>query len=338
MTFACIRGDALEAKARAVGMVPAGGLSLERTARPRILAADVRELRRLVRERGIEVVHAHQSHDHWLAILALARGRARLVRSVHHRRAVHRGLATRWLLWQSDALVAASEGIAVAIRAVGVPAARVTVAPGAVDATRFSPEASGEAVRGELGLGTDPVVGCVARLVPGRGHDVLLRAALRVRERLPRLRVLLVGRGEGRPALEALARELGLGSHVVFAGYRGEDLPEALAAMDCFCLLATGSEESCRAALEAMAVARPVVGGRAGALPETVVDGETGWLVDGDPAPVAERLLAVLADPARARAMGEAGRRRVLALYTPDRRAAAVEEVYARVLGPAAVC
>jgi glycosyltransferase involved in cell wall biosynthesis len=145
-----------------------------------------------------------------------------------------------------------------------------------------------------------------------------------------------VGRGEGRPAVQRRARELALDDVVVFTGYRDDDLPDVLAAMDCFVLLGGGSEESGRAVLEAMATGRPVVAGRFGAMPETVVDGETGWLVDGAPAAqadvVADRLASLLTDPARARAFGAAARHRVESLFTPERRAAAVEAVYQRVL------
>jgi phosphatidylinositol alpha-1,6-mannosyltransferase len=210
------------------------------------------------------------------------------------------------------------------------------VVRGAVDVDRFRPDLDGSPVRTEFGLGDAPVVGCVARLVPGRGHDALLEAATRLRARVPRLRVLLVGRGEGRAAIERRVRDLGLENAVAFTGYRDEDLPHVLAAMDGFVLLGGGSEETGRAVLEAMAAGRPVVAAPFGAMPETVVDGETGWLVDGAPdalaGAAAERIGGLLADPARARAMGAAGRARVTALFTPERRAGAGEEVYARIL------
>ena len=258
MWFGCVRGDVLETYVRAAGVPLVEGLSLERTARPWRLAAQIGTFRRTLRELEIDVVHAHQTHDHWLAALARRGTRARLVRTLHHRRAVHAGPAARWLLGRTDALIASSEGIADRLRAVKA-GARVTVVPGAVDAERFSLEVSGAAVRIELGLADAPAAGCVARMVPGRGHDILLRAAARLRERLPEARVVLVGRGEGRPGLERLVRELGLGTTVVFAGYRGADLPAVLAALDCVVFLGMGSEESCRAVLEAMAAGRPVV-------------------------------------------------------------------------------
>ncbi len=332
VSFGCIRGDALEARARAAGLPPVEGLQLERTTRPWVVATDVRALRRLVRDERVDVVHTHQSHDHWLAALALRGQPIPLVRTVQYRRAIRRGPATRWLFARSDAILPVSQGILGAARAMGVGADRLTVVTGAVDAERFSPNADGGTVRAELGLIRHPVVGCVSRLVPGRGHDTLLQATALLKSRVPGIRVLLIGRGEGRPAIERLVHRLGLEQVVIFTGYRGDDLPQVLAALDCFALLGVGSEESGRAVLEAMAAGRPVVAGRVGALAETVVEGQTGWLADGRPEHVAERLEAVLRDPKAAQAMGEAGRRRVEALFTSGRQALAVEQIYRGVL------
>jgi glycosyltransferase involved in cell wall biosynthesis len=118
---------------------------------------------------------------------------------------------------------------------------------------------------------------------------------------------------------------------VVFAGYRGVDLPSALAAMDVFALLGAGSDESCRAAIEAMAAARPVIARPVGALARTVVHGETGLVVDrAEPGAVADALLRLLGDRESARAMGQAGRVRARARFTPARHAEAVVAAYRR--------
>jgi glycosyltransferase involved in cell wall biosynthesis len=124
-----------------------------------------------------------------------------------------------------------------------------------------------------------------------------------------------------------------LGHRVVFTGYRDHDLPAVLAAADCFALMAAGSDESCRAALEAMAAGRAVVARHVGALPETVLDGQTGLLLgNASPEALAEALRAILADPARARAMGEAGRRRAATEFSPERSVTIVENVYRRLV------
>jgi len=138
-----------------------------------------------------------------------------------------------------------------------------------------------------------------------------------------------VGKGETRRHLEQVVTELDLGKHVTFTGYRDTDLPAVLAAANCFALMAAGSDESCRAALEAMAAARPVIARRVGALPETVVHGETGFLIDDDrPESVAHALETILEDPERGAAMGRAGRARAEESFSAER---SVETVGARV-------
>jgi glycosyltransferase involved in cell wall biosynthesis len=332
-----IAGDRFEQKAREAGFEPLGGLSLEVRGNPFHALADRRRVREIVRAHDVDVIHTHHSHDHWLGWLA--RGPAALVRTFHNRRAVRSGWPTAALYRRTDALIAVSREIEESARHAGIPTDRLARVDGVVDLSRFGDDDGGAAIRKEFGLGDAPVLGCVARLAARRGHEQLIRGFQQVLVDHPRARLLLVGKGEARARLEALVTELGLGREVLFAGYRDADLPGVLAALDTFALMGAGSDESCRAALEAMAAARPVVGRRVGALPETVVHGVTGLLVDDDrPESVAAALRALLADPARATAMGRAGLERARALYGADAHAARVEEIYAaarRRRGPA---
>jgi glycosyltransferase involved in cell wall biosynthesis len=326
-----IPGGRFEEKARAAGVVPVPGLSLEARLEPLAMIRDLASLRRLVKAERVDLLHVHHSHDHWLGWLSA--GRAALVRTFHNARSV----GTRWpatlLPRRADAVIAVSAEIERRCREAGVPAAALFRVEGVVDCARFAGPADGEGVRKEFGLGPAPVVGCVSRLAPGRGHDVLIGGfALLLRER-PDARLLLVGKGESRVPLESLVRARGLESQVLFAGYRDADLPAVLAALDVFVLMGAGTDESCRAALEAMAAGRPVVARRVGALPDTVAHGTTGLLLDDDgPEAVAAALRSLIVDPARARAMGEAGRRRVRDAFAPEHHAARVEAVYRKAL------
>jgi glycosyltransferase involved in cell wall biosynthesis len=102
-----------------------------------------------------------------------------------------------------------------------------------------------------------------------------------------------------------------------------------LHALDIFVLLGAGSDESCRAALEAMAAGRPVVAARVGALSEAVVHGETGILLEQVSSEhVAAALRRLIEHPHEARAMGEAGHRRALGRFSPDSHARRFEEIY----------
>ena len=324
-----IPGDRFEAKAREAGLDLVKGLTLT----PGAVARDALRLRAAIRREGIHIVHAHHSHDHWLALIArpiLAdRWRPRVVRTFHNLRAVKRDRLAAGLYRRTAAAFAVSRQIEARCREVGIPPGRVHWIPGSVALERFATAADPRPVRDEFKLGDAPVIASVARLAPNRGHDLLLAGFRLLLRELPAARLLLVGKGETRGYLERLVAELGLGDQVVFTGYRDRDLPLVLAAADCFALMSAGSDESCRAALEAMAAGRLVVARRVGALPETVVHGETGLLIDDDrPESVCAALAAALVAPERARAMGAAGRRRVHDVFSPERSIDGVERVY----------
>ncbi len=230
-------------------------------------------------------------------------------------------------------MFAASREIEARCHAVGIPADRILWMPGTVDLDRFSPSADGTAIRSEFGLGAAPVVVSVARFASDRGHEQLLGGFRLLTATVPGARLLLVGKGQGRPEVERRVAAMGLAGRVIFAGYRDRDLPEVLASSDCFALMAAGSDESCRAALEAMAAARPVVARRVGALPETVVDGETGILLADDrPERLAASLRVILEDRALAHRMGTAGRARAETEFGPEPVAILTEEAYRSVL------
>lgn len=328
-----IPGDRFETKAREAGVEPLPGLSLAPHVAPVAFVGDVIRLRRLVRGAAVDVIHAHHSHDHWLAMFARTRaGRRRpipVVRTFHNLRSVKGGGLERRLYGRTAAVFAVSRQIEARCREIGIPGARVVWIPGAADVPRFTADADPTPIREEFKLHDAPVVVSVSRLAANRGHELLLNGFRLLLTTVPEARLLLVGKGETRARLEQRVAEMGLGGQVIFTGYRDRDLPAVLAAADCFALMAAGSDDSCRAALEAMAAARPVVGRRVGALPETIVDGETGLLVDEDrPEAVAAALAAILGDRARAQAMGRAGRRRAETEFSPDRSAAIVERVY----------
>jgi glycosyltransferase involved in cell wall biosynthesis len=320
-------GDRFEAKAREAGIEPLGGVRLDVRFRPLALTRDILTLRRAVREHGAQVIHVHHSHDHWVG--AVIRGQGALVRTFHNARSIKMDAASRWLYARTDAVVAVSAGIEARCRAAGFWPTQIHRVAGATDLTRFRPSLGGRGIRDEFQIGEAPLVGCVARLAPSRGHDRLIEGFRRLLARIPEARLLLVGKGEARETLDRLVADAKLDGHVIFAGYRDRDLPEVLAALDCFALMGAGSEESCRAVLEAMAAGCPIVAPRVGALPDTIVHGETGLLLAEDtPDAVAQALELVLSDRARARAMGAASRRRVQEVFTPERQLDAIEAVY----------
>lgn len=189
--------------------------------------------------------------------------------------------------------------------------------PSGVDTDVYRPDPAARAeVRARYGLGDRPVVLCVSRLVPRKGQDVLIRALPAIREQVPDAALLIVGGGPYRAKLEALTASTGVAEHVVLTGsVPWSELPAHYTAGDVFAM-------PCRTRgrgldveglgivfLEASATGLPVVAGNSGGAPETVLDHETGRIVDGqDVAEVASTVAGLLADPEQAAKMGARGR------------------------------
>lgn len=208
------------------------------------------------------------------------------------------------------------------------------LSPG-VDTSRFRPGSGGDRVRRELGLGSAPVVACVSRLVPRKGQDTLIRAWPRVLAVVPDAVLLLVGGGSDLERLTALARTAGVAHAVRFTGaVAWPDIPPYVDAADVFAMpcrtrrFGLEPEAFGIVFLEAAASGKPVVVGDSGGAAETVLPGETGYLVDPySPVAVAVRLIDLLTDPVRARAMGERGRRWVAGEWTWRRSGAVLREL-----------
>src|SRR5713226_3015725 len=186
----------------------------------------------------------------------------------------------------------------------------VVVIPNAINPEEFVVAESREELRTRLRLPGGLLIGVLAVLRPQKDHPTFLRAASVIAKLEPRAQFVLIGDGQDRKPLEALARQLGIAERVVFAGDQ-KNVPEWLTALD-IAVLPSVAESLPNAVLEAMACSLPVVATRVGGVPEVVVDGVTGWLVPPrDPAAMAEKTLALIADPAARRAMGAAGRARI---------------------------
>jgi phosphatidyl-myo-inositol dimannoside synthase len=189
------------------------------------------------------------------------------------------------------------------------------LAPG-VDTGVFHPGAGGQAIRQRLGLAGRPVVVCVSRLVRRKGQDTLLRAWPQVLAACPDAALLIVGGGPYGGELRRLAARLGVAGSVVFTGeVPWPELPAHYDAGDVFampCRTRRGGldvEGLGIVYLEASATGLPVVGGDSGNAPDAIREGETGYVVPGRAADqVAARVIALLTDPAGARAMGTKGK------------------------------
>lgn len=291
------------------------------------LIAAVR-LRRIIARENPHVVHLHTARAHATAAwLGSASRRAVVTRRMDY--PIRRG---RWSSLLYDRAVAAVAAISEEVRrqlvAGGVRPERIRVIPSGVEPPAGLPGAAGRAAaRVRFGANAEPMVAVVAALERRKGHDVLLHALAVLRARGVPVRCLVCGDGSERAALERLASSLGLGDAVRFLGEQRQ-VADVLAAADVF-VLPSRWEGLGVAILEAMAMALPVVASAVGGIPEAVVDGVTGVLVPPEhPAALADALAALVADPARARALGERGRARVLERFTIERMAESYERLY----------
>ncbi|MGH3227443.1 MAG: glycosyltransferase family 4 protein [Streptosporangiaceae bacterium] len=251
-------------------------------------------LRRAGVTRAVALTHGHETG--WAA-LPVARG---LIRRIGD---------------ETDVLTYLGEYFRVRLARALSPAAgqrMVRLTPG-VDVTFFHPGAGGPAIRDRLALAERPVVVCVSRLVRRKGQDTLIRAWPQVRAEVSDAVLLLVGHGPYARRLRRLAARLGVSDAVRFTGaVPWPELPGYYDAADVFAMPCRTRRAGLDVEglgivyLEASATGLPVVGGDSGGAPDAILEGESGYVV-GDVATTAARLVELLTDPAKARAMGEKG-------------------------------
>jgi len=214
------------------------------------------------------------------------------------------------------------------VRVKRYPADKVVVVPNGRDLSALVPGRDRESARKDLGVDPHtPIVGVVGRLEDQKGHRYLLDAWPAVTRDFPDARLLLVGDGSRREALEAQVKALGIAPSVIFTGFRA-DVARMLDAIDVLALPSL-YEGMPLTAIEAAAMARPVVATAVDGTPEVVEHGVTGFLVPpANPPALSSALLTLLADPDRARSLGETGRQRTLERFDLGRQVEATAAVY----------
>jgi glycosyltransferase involved in cell wall biosynthesis len=310
----------LSSRARERGFETLETLALERSFS---LMKNLRDIEKVAQAcRGYDLLHVHFSHDHTIGGLGARReGRIRIVRTNHKAVPTPKNLATRYLYRKlTDGYITASEGALQAdVERFGLRGWQVDPA---MRLERFTPRESPH--EGFL-------LGVVARMQRHRRFDVLLEGVRQAK--VPDLRVQIVGRGTHMEevAVEP-ARRMGL-SNVVFTGYLGEQYLETLGSFDALLFLVPGSDGTCRAIREAMAMGKAVIGARRGMIPEIVDDGKTGLVIDDSPENIARAIERLAGDIAFCRAMGEAGREKAIRRYDIRRQALKVRDIYEALLG-----
>lgn len=256
-------------------------------------------LARLIRVTHADVVHTHLSTASLLGALAARLARRPSVAHVH-------GLNTATCFRCSNAIIAVSDAVKAHLCAQGIPSHKVRVIHNGVDLARFQPAPIREAKRAAGLSESAPVVGIFGRLSPEKGQRLGIEAMFLVLKDCPNAQLLIVGGGPDRDELALCAQALGIESSVRLTGFV-EDVRPLMSACDVVAVPSL-KEGFGLAAVEAMALERPVVAAAVGGLTEIVAP-DTGALVKpGDPQALAEAVSALLSDPALAQSMGQAGR------------------------------
>lgn len=294
------------------------------------------KLARLVRDLKPDVIHAHDAHAVAIASLArsLAGPRAAPPLVASRRVDFHiRGNAfSRWKYRRVDRFICASSAIRDMLAGDGVPPERTTVVHEGIDIDRIE-RAPALNLHREFDLPPGcPIAGNVAALAPHKGQRHLVDAAEQLVREIPDARVVIVGGGELAGSLARRIRRLHLDGRVILTGFRS-DVPAVLKGLDLF-VMSSVTEGLGTSVLDAMAAGLAVVGTRAGGIPESVVDGETGLLVPPGDAPALSRAIAdLLRNAEKRRAFGAAGRRRARAAFSAERMVDETAAVYAAVAG-----
>ncbi|SON56987.1 Spore coat protein SA [Hartmannibacter diazotrophicus] len=314
-----------------VGAVEAGGarhLTMPVGAKmPWAILTNARRLGALIDREDVDLVHARSrapAWAGWLAVQYFSRRKPAFLTTFHgtygHKGALKR--AYNAVMLKGPWVIANSGFIRDHIVEVyGYPRDRIVVAERGVDETTFDPGRIGAeecaAIRAELAVPEGvPLLLMVGRLTRWKGHHVLIEALAGIQTPFVCAFAGDGGKDGYRAELERTVAEKSLGERIRFLGSR-RDIPNLNAAADIAFSCSTDPEAFGRVAIEAMAMATPIIASAHGGSLETVVDGETGLLVPpGDADALREAIRSLIDDPQRRQRIGEAGRRRVLAEFT----------------------
>ena len=344
----CIPGGSLEREAQARGVRLVQAADLGRNYTPWGILAAAGSLARSVERERITLLHAHTQHDHWLAAMAqtfFAKTSVPLFRTLHETRRIRVGRVWRRIFNHYTAMnVAPSRSATDFFTSSGaILPEKVRTLYGGLDFSRFRVSVPPPNVREAWGVPKDAwLIAHLSHIGPDRRQRQMLEAFALLADEYPRAWLVFLGQGNKATVseLRECVQSSSFAARVVFSkdhSEKGISWPDQVAAADRVVVLAVGSEGSSRGAMEAMALARPLIGARLGVLPELVEDGKTGWLADPEsPLSIAGALRTSLAAPEIAARVGGAAAALTRARFRCERQAEETIALYREVLGEAA--
>jgi glycosyltransferase involved in cell wall biosynthesis len=297
----------------------------------------IRDLYRLIKDEKAEVVHTHLYDGNKYG--RLAGGLARVPCLISHYHNVYPRRRTKyhlinWILsYLNDRIIAVSQAVKESVVAYDrISPRKIQVIYNGIDLSRFKGDFKGAEVRQMFGVKPgDFLIGIVARLEEQKGHIYLFRALRHLIPEFPRIKVLVVGEGTLRSALESQVRQMGLSEQVLFLGTR-KDIPEILASLDLF-VLPSLWEGFGLAIVEAMAMGIPVVATAIGGVDEVIRTGQDGLLIPpGEVPSLVAALRGGILDPQKYRGMGQQGKKTAGQKFTQAHHLLQLQDLYLEVL------
>jgi len=295
-----------------------------------------RLLRKILRSRHFEIVHAHDPHGLTLAWLAGAHRRSALV---VQRRVANPLTGGRIALARYRAarrVIAVSRFIAESVIRSGISAEKVDVVYEGVELPTLTTEDERADVREQLGVRQSEILlGCVGYLLPEKGQEALIRAMPAVLQELPNCRLILAGDGPCRNELESLAKKFGVADVVIFAGFV-DNVAGVYRALDIF-LFPSLAEPLGTSMLAAMSYGLPVVGVASGGVPEMVTHERNGLLLPApEPRDFAGAVIRLARNRSEANRFGDTARSTIAEHFTADRMVESTVRRYKSVLDASA--
>lgn len=296
-------------------------------------------LRNELAARHPQIVHTHLLHADLYGIPAAKTVGARVISSRHNEDPFRASWPLRPILqalWHvTDAGIAISAAMArFCIEQENAPASKLVTIPYGMDhdESKIDKKSARARLRSALHLADDAVlIGMISRLIEQKGVSFGVRAFAQIADQFPQAHLIIAGDGDLRGALESEATGLGIHAQTHFLGWRN-DVPDLMAALDIF-LMPSLWEGFGLTLLEAMAAALPVIGTRIGAIPEVVLDGETGVLVPKeDVNGIAHALGLLLQDSPLRHHMGMMGQDRLETKFSTRRMVDETLALYERLL------
>jgi len=294
---------------------------------------------RIIRQRRVDIVHTHTSRDSWIGGVAarLSRRKPIVIQMQYYAFPTKKGFVNRLMSQKlSDCVITTGETLRKQLVAEGYyPSDRIVSVPPGVDLTRFDPgRYDPEMIRNELGYTNGPLIAMTGAITNGNGLQNFIAAAAEVLNVIPGTRFYIVGDGlsaDVRHVREVIAH-YNLQNEIFMLGYR-EDMPQILSGVDLIIHCASENSGLSQIVLQALAMGKPVVAAKVGAIPEAVFDGISGYLVPPrDIRAVSDRVTDLLQDDLKRKAFGQAGRRLVKERYSLEGMLNRIEQLYEKLL------